>query len=118
MTAATKLVAVGLIAGITSGLLGVGGGTVLVPMLVYVAAFDQHRAHATSLAAGAFLAAAGGIAYAVAGDVDLLAGLLLAAGAILGAPIGARIMHRVSPDRLKVAFGVLLVALAVVMVVR
>ena len=112
-----KLVAVGFAAGILSGLFGIGGGTVMVPMLVLLASFGQHQAHATSLAAGLFLAAAGGITYAVAGDVDLVVAALLAAGALAGAPLGARVMHNVSAERLKIAFGVLLLALSVVMVV-
>lgn len=117
MDVASRMVVVGFVAGISSGLFGIGGGTVMVPMLVLAASFDQHRAHATSLGAGAFLAAAGGVTYAVAGDVDLVAGGLLAAGALVGAPLGARIMDRVPEARLKVAFGALLVATSVVLVV-
>ena len=66
-----KLVAIGFAAGIASGLFGIGGGIVMVPLLVLVASLDQHRAHAASLAAGIFLGAAGGLTYALAGDVDL-----------------------------------------------
>lgn len=117
MDVASRMVVVGFVAGISSGLFGIGGGTVMVPMLVLAASFDQHRAHATSLGAGVFLAAAGGVTYAIAGDVDLVAGGLLAAGALVGAPLGARIMDRVPEARLKVAFGALLVATSVVLVV-
>ena len=117
MTPYVKLVAVGFTAGILSGLFGIGGGIVMVPLLVFVASFKQHQAHATSLAAGMFLAAAGGITYAVAGDVDPLAAALLAAGALVGAPLGAKVMHGVSPNRLKIAFGVLLAVISVVMLV-
>lgn len=116
MALAGRLIVVGFAAGISSGVLGIGGGTVMVPMLVLIAAFTQHRAHATSLAAGIFLGAAGGVTYAIAGEVDLVAGGLLAAGALVGAPIGARIMHRVPADKLKVAFGVVLLVLSLVMV--
>ena len=116
MALAGRLIVVGFAAGFASGVFGVGGGTVLVPMFVFVAAFPQHRAHATSLAAGIFLGAAGGLTYALAGEVDLQVGALLAAGALVGAPVGARIMHRLPADRLKIAFGVLLVALSLVMV--
>lgn len=108
--------ALGFVAGFSSGIFGIGGGTVMVPLLVLLAGFDQHRAHATSLAAGIFLGAAGGATYAIAGDVDVLVGVLLAAGALVGAPLGARLMHGIPADRLKVAFGVLLVTLSVVMV--
>ena len=90
----------------------------MVPLLVIAASLDQHRAHATSLAAGAVLAAAGAGAYALAGEVNIGTAALLAAGALLGAPLGARLMHRIPADRLKVAFGVMLVCVAVVMVVQ
>ena len=116
MSHTPKLIAIGLLAGFASGIFGVGGGTVMVPLLVFLVSFDQHRAHATSLAAGIFLGAAGGVAYAIAGDVDILVAVLLASGALVGAPLGARLMYAISGDRLKVAFGVLLVALSVVMV--
>jgi len=108
----------GFIAGVSSGLFGIGGGVVMVPLLVVVASFDQHRAHATSLAAGAFLGAAGGVTYALAGDVHLVAAGMLAAGALIGAPMGARLMHRIPADRLEIAFGSLLVAVAVVLAIR
>ena len=113
-----KLVIVGLVAGVLSGLFGIGGGIVMVPLLVFAASFDQHGAHATSLAAGMFLAAAAGVTYAIAGDVDLAAGGLLAAGALVGAPLGARLMHNVSAARLKIAFGALLIVVAVALVVQ
>lgn len=118
MSVPAKLVLVGVVAGVSSGVFGIGGGIVMVPMLVDIASFQQHDAHATSLAAGLFLAAAGGATYAIGGEVDLGAGALLAAGALAGAPIGARVMHRTSPDRLKVWFGVLLLVVAVVLVLR
>jgi len=111
------LLAFGVIAGLSSGLFGIGGGVVMVPLLAVAASFEQHRAHATSLAAGAFLAAAGAATYASAGEVDVLTAALLAAGALVGAPLGARLMHRIPADRLKVAFGVLLTTVAIVMVV-
>ena len=116
MNLSVKLIVVGFIAGISSGLFGIGGGIVMVPLLVLVASFDQHSAHATSLGAGLVLAAAGGVTYAIAGEVDLVAGGLLAAGALIGAPVGARIMHSVPADRLKVAFGGLLIVVAALMV--
>ena len=110
------LLACGVVAGLSSGLFGIGGGVVMVPLLAIVASFEQHRAHATSLAAGVFLAAAGAAIFGRAGDVDLSTGFLLAAGALLGAPVGARLMHRIPAQPLKIAFGVLLVTVAVVMV--
>ncbi len=118
MSSTASLLAIGFIAGIGSGLFGIGGGIVMVPLLVFVAGLDQHHAHATSLTAAIFLGIAGGLTYALEGDVDLGAGALLAAGAIAGAPIGARLMAHTPEASLKVAFGVLLVILAIALVAR
>lgn len=94
-------VGVGLLSGFLSGLFGVGGGTVIVPLLVMLAAFGQKLASGTSSAAIMPTAAVGVIAYAVNGDVDWIAALLLAAGAVVGAQIGTRLLHRLSEPVLR-----------------
>jgi uncharacterized protein len=109
-------VVVGLLAGLFSGLLGVGGGIVMVPLLVLLAGESQHEAHATSLAAILPIAVVGAATFAVAGEVDLRLAWLLAAGAVAGAPIGARLMARSDEDVLKVAFGALMVVSGAVLV--
>jgi uncharacterized membrane protein YfcA len=102
-----------LVAGVMSGLLGVGGGIVMVPLLTSAAAFTQHRAHATSLAAIVPIAAVGAATFAFAGEIDYAAAALLAAGSLVGAPLGARLMARSGEGLLKVMFGVLMLAVAV-----
>ena len=102
-------IVVGVVAGFASGLLGIGGGLVMVPLLVGLSSFSQHHAHATSLAAIVLIAAGGAAAFGVAGDVDLAAALLLIAGALAGAPLGARLMAQTSEARLKIAFGLFMV---------
>ncbi len=79
---------VGLVGGLTSGLLGVGGGIVLVPMLTKFLGLDQKRAQATSLAILVFTASAAAIAYRIAGPVDLRLAGLLALGSIVGVRLG------------------------------
>ena len=113
-----KLMLIGFTAGVASGVFGIGGGAVMVPLLATVVALEQHHAHATSLAAGIFLATAGGVTYAISGEYEPGIAALLAIGAIAGAPLGARVMHRMSEARLKIAFGILLVALAITMMLR
>lgn len=103
------LAVAGLVAGLFAGLLGVGGGIVMVPLLVLVAGHSQHEAHATSLAAILPIGAIGAATFAVAGEVDLRLAGLLAAGAVAGAPIGVRVMARSGEGILKVAFGALMV---------
>jgi uncharacterized membrane protein YfcA len=105
-------VAIGLGAGLLSGLLGVGGGIVMVPLLVVLAGLSQHQAHATSLAAIAPIAAVGALRFAAGGTVDLAVAALLAAGSLVGAPLGARLMARTGESSLALAFGVLILAVA------
>ena len=87
-------VMVGLAAGLMSGLFGVGGGTVIVPLLVLLAAFDQRLASGTSLAAIVPTAVVGVISYAVMGEVSWVAAGLLAAGAVVGAQAGTWLLPR------------------------
>ena len=102
-------------AGLLSGLMGVGGGIVMVPLLVLVAGFTQHRAHATSLAAIVPIAAVAATRFAVDGEVAFRTGALLALGALAGAPVGARLLARLDEGTLKAAFGAVMVAAGVVL---
>ena len=109
--------ALGLLAGILSGLLGVGGGLILVPGMVLALRMRQHVAHATSLAAIIPTAVAGALAFGKASSLDWKVGLVLAAGSIPGARAGATLMRRVSPDRLRTGFGVFVIAVGIVLLV-
>ncbi len=107
---------VGLVAGVLSGLLGVGGGIVIVPMLVFLGRFSQKSAHVTSLAAVVLIAPAGAATYAFSGEVDFGLAAILAVGALGGVPLGARWMSRMSEGRLKVTFGCILAVMGVFLV--
>ncbi len=104
---------VGLTAGLMSGLFGVGGGIVMVPMFVAWFALDQRRASATSLLAIIPIAAASATGYAVHGNVDPAAALLLVVGGTVGGTIGARLLPRVPIPRLQFWFGILSLLTAV-----
>jgi len=97
-------VATGLLAGLLSGLFGVGGGTVIVPFLVLALGFDQRLAAGTSLAAIVPTAAVGVISYAVHDSVAWIPALLLAAGAVGGAQIGTWLLPRLPITALRWAF--------------
>lgn len=107
-----KLVLIGLAAGILGGGLGVGGGIILVPLLV-AASLGRHQAHATSLAAIVFIAAAGAASFGFSGETDVGVGLTIGVGGILGSAFGATVMHRVSPRALTIVFGVVLLVAAI-----
>jgi uncharacterized protein len=113
-----KLLAIGLGGGLLSGLLGVGGGIVMVPLLVFWAGYAQREAHATSLGAIIPISIAGIATYGVAGEVRYGTALALAAGSVVGAPIGARLLARIDERALKIVFGVFLVGVSILLGVR
>jgi hypothetical protein len=113
-----KLVAIGFGGGVLSGLLGVGGGIVMVPLLVLWAGYGQRNAHAISLGAIIPISIAGIATYGVAGEVRYWEALALAAGSIVGARMGARLLAQIDERLLKVVFGVFLVGVAALMGIR
>ena len=107
-----KLIAIGVGGGLLSGLLGVGGGVVMVPALVLWARYGQRDAHALSLGAIIPISIAGIATYGIAGKVQYWDALGLAAGAIVGAQIGAGALARLDERLLKIVFGTFLVGVA------
>ncbi len=111
-----KLTISGLVAGIFSGLLGVGGGIIMIPIMVSYFNLSQHQAHATSLAVIVPTAITSSIIYGFHGQLDFPIAINLAAGSILGAAIGAKTMVKIPADQLKRIFGILLVLVGLRMV--
>lgn len=97
-------VGIGLTAGLMSGLFGVGGGTVIVPLLVLLLAFNQRLAAGTSLAAIVPTATVGVISYAVTDSVAWIPALILAAGSVVGAQIGTWLLPKISQTVLRWGF--------------
>lgn len=108
-----KIVGYGLLAGILSGLLGIGGGIVLVPMMVSLLGFAQHNAHATSLAVIVPTAIMSSIVYGIHGNINIVLATILAVGSVIGASIGAKLMKKISAPQLKRIFGILLLVVGV-----
>lgn len=112
-----RLVLIGLAAGFFSALFGVGGGIVIVPLLVLLAAFPQREASGTSLAAIGLIALAGAIAYGVRDEVDLGYAALVGLPAAAGALVGARVQQRLPARAIGLAFAGLLVVVGIAMLV-
>jgi len=108
-----RLVLIGLVAGLFSSLFGVGGGIVIVPLLIMVAAFGTREAAATSLGAIVITALAGVTLYALRGKVDVGYAALVGIPAMGGAILGTTAQQRLSGRNLTVAFAVLLAAVGV-----
>jgi uncharacterized protein len=96
---------IGLLAGAFGGLIGLGGGVVMIPLMVRFFKFSQHQAHGTSLMALVFTGLTGAVTYYLNGSVDLLAATLLAASAIFTARYGAMYANALPEWQLKRAFG-------------
>jgi uncharacterized protein len=112
-----RLGAIGICGGLLSGLLGVGGGVIMVPLLVFWGRYTQREAHAASLGAIIPISAASVITFGVAGEVQVTEAVALAVGAIVGAQIGARALARADERTLKLGFGGFLVIVAALMVI-
>lgn len=103
----------GLVTGMLSGLVGIGGGIVLVPILLYIFRTDMHVAAGTSLAVIVPTAIAGVLSHFSAGNVSLKLGLAIAPGAIGGAMLGAYLANILPADTLKRIFAVILVVMSI-----
>jgi uncharacterized membrane protein YfcA len=107
-----KLAATGTAAGLFSGLFGVGGGTVIVPLLVLWLGYDQRTASGTSLAAIAVIAVMAVAVQGVAGNVEPRQGLEVGIPALAGVLVGTRVQQVVPVDVLSLLFALLLLAVA------
>jgi hypothetical protein len=104
--------AVALICGIASGMFGIGGGVLLVPLLGLLYGFSQHRAQGTSLVA---LIPPTGVlalmAFAREGFVSWKTGLLLIPGVFLGGVVGGKLVEKLQPQKMRQVFAGILFAL-------
>lgn len=115
---AGQLTVIGLMAGAFSALFGVGGGTVMVPMLVLWRGFDEKKATGTSLLAIVIIAAYAVISYALFGSVDWVTGLLIGIPAVLGVIFGTWIQQRITDRVLSGMFAVLMLFIVVLYLVK
>ncbi|HEY5516796.1 MAG TPA: sulfite exporter TauE/SafE family protein [Coriobacteriia bacterium] len=107
------LVAIGVVAGLYSGFLGLGGGFVVVPALTRWCGMPVKRAIGTSLVTVAALAIPGTLSHWYLGHIDWTLAALLAVGVVPGAVIGARLTGRASDRSVRLAFAVLLAVVGV-----
>jgi uncharacterized membrane protein YfcA len=104
----------GLVIGVFSGIVGIGGGILIIPALVYLFHMSQHKAQGTSL--GALLAPIGALAfweYYKAGNADLKAAALIAIGFFVGGYFGGLWAQRIPEAMLQRIFGALLVVIGI-----
>ena len=110
-------VILGAVAGVLSGLIGIGGGVIIVPALVFLFGLSQHRAQGTTLAL--LVPPIGLLAawtYYRQGDVDFKIAWLVCAGFAVGGLLGARVATGLSNEVLQKVFGVALLFIAIKMI--
>lgn len=107
----------GLLAGTASGFLGIGGGTIIIPALVYLCGFSQHQAQGTTLAMMVppigLLAA---LSYYYSGNVNIKVAAILCVGFFIGGLLGAVLVKPVADLTLKRIFGIFLAVIAIRMI--
>lgn len=114
LTLVVSLVVIGLLAGIFSGFMGIGGGVIMIPLMILLLGFTQHEAQGTSLAVLAipvtFLAAYN---YYVEGHVDWKYTVVIAGAFIIGGYFGSKFAVKIDQSILKKIFGVVLILAAI-----
>ncbi|MFN2261239.1 MAG: sulfite exporter TauE/SafE family protein [Psychroflexus sp.] len=112
------LVIIGLLAGFLSGVLGVGGGVVMVPLMVFLLGFTQHQAQGTSLAVLAVpVTLAAAYNYHQDGSLNWKYALIMALMFVIGGYLGSKLAISISEKVLKQIFGVVLVILGLRLVI-
>jgi uncharacterized membrane protein YfcA len=112
------LMAIGTLAGLFSGLFGVGGGSVIVPLLIMWLGYEERAATATSLAAIVFIAGFAAAVQGLYGNVRLLDAALVGVPAVGGVLIGAWLQQKLHTRVIALLFAAVLVASAVELVLR
>jgi uncharacterized membrane protein YfcA len=111
-----RLAVIATAAGAFSGLFGVGGGALIVPLLVLWLGYEEREATGTSLAAIAIIAALAATAHGLYGNVDVAKGLLVGVPAVAGVIAGTALQQRIPVRAISAAFAVLLFVSAAILV--
>ena len=108
----------GLVGGFLSGFMGIGGGLIMVPFLIFFAKFNQHLAQGTSLAVLTIpVVAIGAFNYYQNGNVDIKAALAIALFFCIGIFFGSKIAQTVSAENLRIFFGLFMVLAGIKLVI-
>ena len=117
MTSIIMFIVIGIIAGILSGMFGIGGGVIIVPALMYLCGFTQLKAQGTSLAVllppvGIFAF----IQYYKRGQVNIQAGALIVVFLVIGSILGSKLANNLPVEVLKKGFGILMILISLKMI--
>ncbi len=111
-----KLLLIGLIVGLANGIFGSGGGTILVPCLIFFIDVEDHEAHATAISIILPISIISSIVYFKNNVVDIPLTLKVALGSVIGGFTGSMLLHRISVTVLRKVFGIFMIIAAIRMV--
>lgn len=110
------LVLIGLFAGTLSGFIGIGGGVIIVPALIYILGLTQHQATGTSLFILAMpVVILGVVNYAKTQNVNWTYGLIIASTFVIGGYFGSKLSLKTNPAIVKLIFGIIMIYVAIMM---
>jgi len=109
---------IGLAAGSFGGLVGLGGGVIMIPLMAGLLKISQHKAHGTSLVALVFTGISGAFTYSLNGSIDIRASALLASTAIFTARAGARFANALPEWKLKRSFGGFIILVSLLLLLK
>lgn len=115
-TSILKTALIGVVMGLVNGLFGSGGGTILVPCLVFIMNIEDHKAHATAISIILPISLISSLIYFRYDVVDLSLTLKVAVGSIAGALLGSCLLNKISVNILRKIFGIFMIIAAIRMV--
>ncbi len=107
---------IGTVTGFANGLFGAGGGTILVPSMEKFLKVEAHKAHATAIAVILPLSILSAFIYQKNGSLDLTSILYVSAGGVVGGFIGAKLLNKLSSNKLHKIFGLFMIVAAMKMI--
>lgn len=113
-----KLISIGIIAGIINGLFGSGGGTLVVPALVFILGIEDYKAHATAISIILPLSIISSFIYFKKDIIQYKIALIVTLGGIFGSFIGAKILNKVPTSILRKVFGSTIIITALRMIFK
>lgn len=111
-----KLLSIGLVAGLINGLFGSGGGTIVVPALVFLLGVEDHKAHATAISIILPLSIISTIIYLTNDSIPFNIAIPVTIGGVLGSYLGARMLNKIPVNILRKIFGSVIIYTAIRMI--
>lgn len=113
-----KTILIGSVTGVVNGLFGSGGGTIIVPALVFLIGLEEHKAHATAILIILPLSIVSTIVYFTHGIIRFDIAIIVTLGGIIGGFIGARLLNKIPNNILRKIFGIFMIIAAIKLVMK